>query len=227
MSVFDIKGNTGNYWNYSDSSKDNYSEIIEGTVVEWVYQQKFNSFTKQLECWPQGDPKMQFRMAIVDAAGNEFLWGFVDAKKNPAYQAVLKALDPDGTKDHVSLEEMLGKYVRLQTQAGEYGIGKPRPWWVTVLGDGQANLVRGMIDRSADALQAGQAAPAPAPAPVPAPAPAPAPAPQPAPTAFQVAQAAAQQAVAGQAPVPLTPQPQPQPQVPADAYAVYDEDILF
>ena len=219
MSVFDIKGNNSNYWNYSDSSKDNYSEMLEGTVVEIIYTQKYNTFTKQLDFWPQGDPKMQYH--IVFAVGDdEWTWTIDAIKKSAAVQACCKALDPNGDKDRVSLEELLGKHVRVQTQAGQYGVGRPRPWWVTIIGEGAVNLVRGLTDKSPGK----QPQQAPAPAPMPAPAPAPAPAATP----LQVAQQAAAQAVAAQ-----NFQPQvggPAPQVAAGQYApasVYDQDIPF
>lgn len=220
MSMFDLKGNSGsgNVWNYSDNSKSNYAEWIQGTVVEISNPQARDFNTGKPAFWEDGNPKRNLMMTVLQQDGNEVSWIF--SPKSRATDACLAALDPDGTRDAVNIKEMLGKVVTVQTQAGSYNARNPRPWTVTVHGDGEVNKVRGLKDLSQPQSMPGMPAPAPAPAPVPQP-----------PTAFQAAQAAAQQAVANQnfqqAPAPVVPQPQPQPQPPADAYAVYDEDIPF
>lgn len=232
MSMFDLKGGSnGNSWNYHDKNKQGYMEMLEGTVVEISNPQSINFATKQPETWPDGNPKRNLRMTLRGRSGQELSWTF--GPKSAAANACLAALDPDDSRSQVSIEEMLGKFIRVQTQEGVYNQAHPRPWWVTILGDGEANMVRGLIDLSQQGSQPVQAsAPAPAPAPVPAPVPqqAPAPVPQqqaPAPTPLQQAQAAAQQAVANNSfqQVPATQAPVENYGSPAEQF--YSEDIPF
>lgn len=232
MSMFDLKGNSGsnNVWNYSDNSKANYAEWIQGTVVEISNPQARDFNTGKPAFWDDGNPKRNLMMTVLQADGTEINWIF--SPKSKSTDACLAALDPNGDRDEVSIEEMLGKLVTVQTTAGSYNVRNPRPWWVTIHGDGQANMVRGLKDLS----QPQNTMPG---MPNTQPAPQPQAVPAPAPTALQQAQAAAQQAVAQQnfqpapAPAPVATPPVPAPQVPAgtpvptDAYGVYDEDIPF
>ena len=174
MSMFDLKGgSSGNNWNYSDKGKEGYSEYIDGTVIELSNPQSINYATKQPEVWKDGNPKRNFRVILFTTDGSEKAFTF--SPKSKAAEAFLTALDPDGTKAHVSLEEVLGKMVRIQTQDGVYNQAHPRPWWVTVYGDGDVNKVRGVIDLSAQQPQQAPRQQPPAPAPMPQQAPAPAP----------------------------------------------------
>ena len=96
----------------------------------------------------------------------------------------------------------------MQTQGGVYNAQNPRPWWVTVLGDGDVASVRGIKDLS---QQAAPVAPAPS-VPQAPPVPQPTYAPQ---------------------PVLQYQQPAPVPSAPVEAYNVppieqlYDQDIPF
>jgi len=228
MSMFDLKGgSSSNVWNYSDNTKDTYTEFIQGTVVEISNPQARDFNTGKPAFWDDGNPKRNLMMTVLQADGTEINWIF--SPKSKSTEACLAALDPNGDRDEVSIEEMLGKLVTVQTVAGAYNGKNPRPWWVTIHGDGQANMVRGLKDLSQpQSTMPGMPKPQPAPQPKAAPAPAPAP------TALQQAQAAAQQAVAQQnfqpapAPAPVAaPQIPAGTPVPADAYGVYDEDIPF
>ena len=219
MSMFDLKGNSSG-WNYHTPDAPGYMETIEGTVVEISNPQSINFHTKQLETWPDGNPKRNLRLIIRGRSGQELAWTF--SPKSKGAEACLAALDPQGTREHVSIEELLGKFVRVQTQQGQFGPQNPRPWWVTLLGDGDASAVRGLVDLSK--MTAQQAAPAPAPqqqAPV-----------QQAPTMLQAAMNQAQQAVAQQNFQQANAAP-PMNQVPVDAYGAdptggyYDNDIPF
>lgn len=230
MSMFDLKGgSTGNSWNYHDKEKQGFMEMIEGTVVEISNPQSINYATKQPETWPDGNPKRNLRLTLHGRSGQELSWTF--SPKSNASNACLAALDPQGTREQVSIEELLGKFIRVQTQDGVYNQAHPRPWWVTILGDGEAGAVRGLIDLSQPHGQV-PGVPAPAPAPQVQQTPPP-PVPQqqaPAPTQFQVAQQAAQQAVANQNFQQAAP---PVNQVPVDTYGAdptggyYDADIPF
>lgn len=203
-------GGSSNSWNYSDNTKDNYSEQLGGQVVEIRYVQALDFQTKQPKFWPDGNPQTNFRI-IVLSGGHEFAWTISTAAKSAAIQAIGTALGVQpGNK--INVGDLLGKNVVITTKPGSYNSNRPRPWWVQIQGDGDPAMVRGLVNelqeraaqmRQAQANQYQQqqqgAAMAAAAMQPPAPAPAPAPAP-------------VQQVAAG---VP----------VPADAYAT--EDIPF
>lgn len=148
MSVFDLKGSSGsgNNWNYSRPNEAGYMECIEGTVVEVSNPQSINYATKQPETWSDGNPKRNLCLVIKGRSGQELAWIF--SPKSRASEACTMALDPQNAKEHVSIEEILGKMIRVQTQAGSYNSVNPRPWWVTILGDGDVQAVRGVVDLS-------------------------------------------------------------------------------
>lgn len=147
MSVFDLKGGgSGNNWNYSDPNKQGFMEMIEGTIVEISNPQSINFGTKKPEFWDDGNPKRNLCVIVKGRSGQELNWIF--APKSNAANACLAALDPQGDRPQVSIEELLGKMVRIQTQTGVYNSQNPRPWWVTILGDGDIQSVRGIKDLS-------------------------------------------------------------------------------
>ncbi len=193
-----IIGNSSNVWNYSDDTKENYSEQLSGTVVEIAYVQARNFQTKEPEFWPDGNPKCNFRFTIADLAGNEFAWFVSSNKKSAGLMAVMDALDPARSGNSpVDISKALGKLVTISTKPGSYNAKRPRPWWFQVVGEGDQSKVRGVVDEvhaakkepvdyDAQAAYAAataamlqekqearqqQQAPAPAPVPVPAPSP--------------------------------------------------------
>lgn len=218
MSVFDLKGSSGsgNNWNYSDPNKQGYMEFIEGTVVEISSPQSINFGTKQPETWPDGNPKLNLCLTIKGQSGRELNWIF--APRSRAAEACSLALDPQNQHEHVSVKDMLGKKVRVQTQAGVYNSQNPRPWWVTILGEGDIQSVRGVVENN----QARPAQQQPAP-PVQQ---------QPAPQIQYAQQQAAQALGYAQQPAPPVQQ-QPAPAVVQVPYeqdptgGYYDQDIPF
>lgn len=160
MSVFDLKGGSSNAWNYSDKTKQGYSTLITGTVVEISNPQKLNFQTKQPETWPDGNPVRNLRIVLKGQSGREASWTF--APKSKAADACLIALDPQGDRPAVSIEELLGKMVTISTVEGVYNAQNPRPWTVTIQGLGDQAAVRGLKDLSGATLQA-QPAPQPQP----------------------------------------------------------------
>jgi len=215
MSMFDLKGNTSssNIWNYSDNTRQDYLECIEGTVVEISNPQARDFNTKKPAFWDDGNPKRNLCVCLRGRSGQELSWIF--APKSKAAEACLVALDPQGTRDQVSIEELLGKFVRIQTQAGAYNGRNPRPWWVTILGDGEANMVRGLKDLTTQPANAMPGMPAPQPAPVQQQTPPPMPQQQvPTQTPMQQAQQQAAAAMGFQAP----------PQVNAAPVNAYEND---
>ena len=161
MGIFDLKGGSSSGWNYADSSKPGYSETLVGTVVEISNPQKLNYSTKQPEFWQDGNPKRVLRVTILTDEGQEKGWVF--APKSKAADACLLALDPQGMRQSVSIEELLGKRITVQTQGGVFNAQNPRPWWVTVQGEGNKQAVRGLVDLSQTAQAPVQPQPAPAP----------------------------------------------------------------
>ena len=165
MGMFDLKGGSeGNNWNYSDNTKQNYSEMIEGTVVEISNPQARDYNTGQPATWPDGNPKRNLMLTLRNQAGQELTWTF--SPRSAAANACLAALDPQGTREQVSIEELLGKFVRVQTQGGVYNAQHPRPWWLTILGEGEVNAVRGLKDLSQPQPTSMSGMPAPQAAPV-------------------------------------------------------------
>lgn len=166
MSIFDLRGNSSKAmsWNYSNPNNPGYSLQLGGTVVEISNPQKINYATKQPEFWPDGNPKRNLRVTVLDSTGQE--WGWTFAPKSAAAKACLDALDPTGRRP-VNITELLGKLVNISTKDGIYNQQHPREWAVEVIGEGQANMVRGLVDL-AEAPAQKAAGPQPAPAPAPA-----------------------------------------------------------
>jgi hypothetical protein len=103
-------------------------------------------------------------LTLRNQAGQELTWTF--SPRSAAANACLAALDPQGTREQVSIEELLGKFVRVQTQGGVYNAQHPRPWWLTILGEGEVNAVRGLKDLSQPQPTSMPGMPAPQAAPV-------------------------------------------------------------
>ena len=165
MSMFDLKGGDGNGWNYSDDTKENYSESLVGTVIEISNPQALDFNSKKPLFWDDGNPKRNLCMTVLTQDGKEIKWTF--APKSKATDAILAALDPQGTLAKVSIELMLGKFVCIQTQAGAYNNKHPRPWWVTIQGEGDHSAVRGLKDLSQEQPAQPQPQPQAQPAPMP------------------------------------------------------------
>ena len=145
--MFDLGGNTTS-WNYSDPGREGYSEQLAGTIVEITAVQSRDPQTKKLEFYDDsGRPKVKYRINVCDAAGNEFTWMISSAKSSNAVVAIKNAIVQNNPKNHhPKLSDLLGKMVTISTAAGSYGRGRPRPWKVTVIGEGDQELVRGVFD---------------------------------------------------------------------------------
>ena len=143
MSKTPLKGNVSKGWNYSNPNNDGYMDTIEGTVIEFSQPQRTNFQTKQPEFWPNGDPKRDWCFTILGRSGREINWRFAPgsaSKPKLARQAVMDAM-PDAE----FVEDILGKFVRVHTPQGTYSLQNPRPWTVTILGDGEVDKVRGSV----------------------------------------------------------------------------------
>lgn len=149
MSMFDIQGGSGNFWNYSDQSKENYHESITGLVVEVSNPVAHKFGTNEVDKFEDGNVKRNFCMTIRGQSGQELQWIFRPGRTSAAVQAIIAALDPQNTGKQVNIGELCGKVVTVSTKAGAYNAMKPRPWKVELVSglqiDGQ---VRGIVDLS-------------------------------------------------------------------------------
>lgn len=161
MSIFDLKGGASNGWNYSDKNKPGYMNSITGTVVEISNPQALNFSTKQPEFWKDGNPKRNLCVTIKGQSGRELNWTF--APRGHGSQACLTALDPQGIRPAVNIEELLGKMITVTTQEGVYNAQNPRPWHVQILGQGDVASVRGIVDLEKPQAQQPMAQPQPQP----------------------------------------------------------------
>ena len=225
--VFEVGGPTARYWNFTKPEKEGYTLTIEGTVVEIIREIKRDFMTKELLYWKDsGRPQLQWKFLLLQPDGEEVIWKFDDKLSGAGVKACINALS-NGQGGKVVFDRFLGKYIRVSTGNGKYGLGNARPFGVEILRDGDAGAVRGCHDYSRETQQP-QAQPQPQPQPAYQPQPQPQqPYPQ---TPLEAAQAMAQRAVAqNNGAFPVQGQPsQPMNGYPAQVDAgVYDRDIPF
>ena len=213
--VFEVGGPTARYWNFTKPEKEGYTLTIEGTVVEIIREIKRDYMTKELEYYKDsGRPKLQWKFFLLQPDGEEVIWKFDNKMSGTGERACVGALT-NGQGGRCSFDRFIGKYIRVSTGNGNYGLGNPRPYGVEILRDGDAGAVRGCHDYSRETQQP-QAQPQPQPQPQ-----------QPYPqTPLEAAQAMAQRAVAqNNGAFPVQGQQVPQGQYPPTG--VYDSDIPF
>lgn len=139
-------GGTANYnWNYSKQDKPGYSTSLTGTVLAIQEVQKMG-YTMggqpgAPEFWPDGNPKMNIRIALATATGELKTFVFQPAGKD-ARAGRKKSVHMDlfhltGDTDMLNL---IGKTIRISTQEGYYGQGHPRPWRVELVNEGPYTL---------------------------------------------------------------------------------------
>lgn len=139
-------GGTANYsWNYSKPDKPGYSTQLVGTVVTIQEVQKMGfTMTGQPgtpEFWPDGNPKMNIRLALATQDGELKTFTFQPAGKQ-ARMGQKKSVHMDlfhltGDTDMMNL---VGKTLCISTQEGYYGQGNPRPWFVQLVDAGPFQL---------------------------------------------------------------------------------------
>lgn len=125
-------------WNYSNPRKEGYSTQLIGTVLAIQEVQK-RSFTMngqpgQPEFWPDGNPKMNIRLALATESGELKTFTFQPAGRD-ARMGKKKSIHMDlfhltGDTDMMNL---IGKTICISTQDGHYGQGNPRPWFVQLV----------------------------------------------------------------------------------------------
>ena len=157
--MFNVDGSgASNHWNYSNKEKDDYATKITGDVVAFRAPQKINYTTKQPECWPNGEPKLNVAMIIKTADGQEKQWVFGPGgkgKRTNAYQAVVDAIKAYG-KPGKSLMEIGGLNITVATKEPPEGFGysitNQRPFKVRINGAGEAEF-RGFEEVNPPILQ--------------------------------------------------------------------------
>lgn len=132
-------GGTTNYnWNYSKPDKPGYSTQLIGTVLAIQEVQKMsytmNGQPGAPEFWPDGNPKMNIRLALATETGEIKTFTFQPASR-AARMGQKKSVHMDlfhltGDTDMMNL---IGKTICIQTQEGFYGQGHPRPWFVSIV----------------------------------------------------------------------------------------------
>ena len=129
------------FWNYSNPSKDGYSTMLVGTVknVQEVQGREYNPGGGQPgrpQFWPDGKPKMNIRLILVDDNNELKTFTFT-----PAGRAAREGKKPSVHMDLWRLSggemrNLIGKTIFIKTQEGHYGQGNPRPWEVGFADEG-------------------------------------------------------------------------------------------
>lgn len=132
-------------WNYSKPNKPGYSTTLVGTVLAIQEVQKMtwtpNGNSSAPEFWPDGNPKLNIRMALATEAGELKTFTFQPAGKEarmgrkPSIHMDLFHLTGD-----TDMANLIGKTISISTQEGMYGQGNPRPWHVQLVEAGPFSL---------------------------------------------------------------------------------------
>lgn len=132
-------GGASNYsWNYSKPDKPGYSTQLVGTVLAIQEVQKMAYTTSGQpgapEFWPDGNPKMNIRLALVTQEGEIKTFTFQPASK-AARMGQKKSVHMDlfHLTNDTDMMNLVGKTLCIQTQEGRYGQGNPRPWFVSLV----------------------------------------------------------------------------------------------
>lgn len=131
-------------WNYSKPNDPDYTTQVTGDIVEIRQIQTKNHMTGQYETWPDGNPKLSMLLVIdSDQLGGEF--GYVFIPKGNAADAIRAGLRNAGIPDN-TWANLQGKNITIMTNndGAPYGSGRPRPWVVSVNGEGTKPF-RGMF----------------------------------------------------------------------------------
>ena len=128
-------------WNYSNPSKDGYSTMLVGTVknIQETQGREYNPSSNQPgqpQFWPDGKPKMNIRLILVDDNNELKTFTFT-----PAGRAAREGRKPSIHMDLWRLsggemKNLIGKTIFIKTQEGRYGQGNPRPWEVGFADEG-------------------------------------------------------------------------------------------
>ena len=132
-------------WNYSKPDKPGYSTTLVGTVVAIQEVQKMgytmNGQPGAPEFWPDGNPKMNIRLALATPDGSIKTFTFQPAGKAArAGQKPSVHMDLWHLTGDTDMMNLIGKTIGISTQEGHYGQGNPRPWSVGLVDGGPYGL---------------------------------------------------------------------------------------
>lgn len=134
-------GGTNYNWNYSKPDKPGYSTQLVGTVLAIQEVQKMGyTMSGQPgapEFWPDGNPKMNIRLALATDSGELKTFTFQPAGK-AARMGQKKSIHMDlfALTGNTDMMNLIGKTICIQTEEGYYGQGHPRPWTVFLVDAG-------------------------------------------------------------------------------------------
>lgn len=131
-------GGTNYGWNYSKPDKPGYSTTLIGTVLTIQEVQKMgftmNGQPGAPEFWPDGNPKMNIRLALATDTGELKTFTFQPAGKQARMgQKRSVHMDLFALTGNTDMMNLIGKTICIQTQDGHYGQGNPRPWNVSIM----------------------------------------------------------------------------------------------
>lgn len=165
MSVLDFDGassNSGMFWNYTNSEKDNFCTRIQGDVVKIKVVQQTDYKTGQPKFFTnkdgsQGRPMEAIQIVLRGRkSGTELAWEFKPGGKGDRASTAMKAIKAGlQAAGHAgaSVAELAGKFVDISTvappQGFSYSQSNPRPWTVQILGDSQVPF-RGVFELGQD-----------------------------------------------------------------------------
>lgn len=141
-------------WNYTKPDQPGFSETLVGTVVaiQEVQKRAFtgNGTPGAPEFWPEGNPKMNIRLALATSDGQLVTFTFQPASKKQRegnYGIHMALYHLTGDTDMMNL---IGKTIQLSTQSApvnpatgqpmQYGSGNPRPFQAQLVQAGPYQL---------------------------------------------------------------------------------------
>lgn len=132
-------------WNYSKPDKPGYSTLLVGTVVAIQEVQKMgytmNGQPGAPEFWPDGNPKMNIRLALATENGELKTFTFQPAgKEQKAGRKPSVHMDLFHLTGDTDMLNLIGKTIGISTKEGHYGQGNPRPWEVGFIDAGPFEL---------------------------------------------------------------------------------------
>lgn len=135
-------------WNYTKPEKPNYTLTLVGTVVALQEVQK-RAFTNNgtpgmPEFWPEGNPKMNIRIALAAQDGSLRSFTFQPASKRQRQEGTGVHMQLFGITGNTDMMKLIGKTLQFQTQDApegtRYGAGNPRPFVITEVQAGPYSL---------------------------------------------------------------------------------------
>ena len=110
-----VVGGNNNRWNFSDPSKEGFSNQIQGPVIKLVRRQGIDFNTKQPATWPDGNPRLVYVLTIQDQNSGENRDWVVDAKKSGVGIRAIGAALGVNEGDPVDISRLYGMVINVAT----------------------------------------------------------------------------------------------------------------